>query len=283
MKLDIVRWGRDEIEFLVEGAPLPLLNAIRRYSLAKVPTYAIDEVMVIVNTSAMFDEILAHRLAMIPLRSEESLERQEVEIDICSRCSSSEEKPPAEICEKCYIHMTIEAEANSDEMTVYSGGIKSEDPYIKPVYSNIPIVVLAPGQRISLELKARLGRGLEHAKWSPATISVVRHAASVVIDESRCSMCGKCVEVCPKNVFGVDGGKIVVRDVYSCTLCRQCIYVCQPGALSVSIDENRNIVRIESSGSLNPETIVRKSATILLSELNAISELVKQWKLGEVR
>ncbi|MEM1841913.1 MAG: DNA-directed RNA polymerase subunit D, partial [Ignisphaera sp.] len=69
MELIVRKLDRERIEFLVEGAPLPLLNVIRRYSLAKVPTYAIDEVMIIVNTSAMFDEILAHRLGMIPLTS----------------------------------------------------------------------------------------------------------------------------------------------------------------------------------------------------------------------
>ncbi|MCS7110889.1 MAG: DNA-directed RNA polymerase subunit D [Ignisphaera sp.] len=281
MELNVLKWDRERIELMIEGVPLPLLNAIRRYSLAKVPTYAIDEVMVIVNTSAMFDEILAHRLSMIPLRSEESLDKQgDIEPDMCSRCGDSEEKPPAEVCEKCYIHMVLEAESSNGEVTVYSNNIKSEDPYVKPVYGNIPIVILAPGQKISLELRARIGRGLEHAKWSPATVAIVRHVPNISLDKSRCNMCGKCVEVCPKGVFKMDGGGIVINNLHSCIVCKQCVYTCPLKAIDITIDENKNIVRIESCGSLNPETIIRKSATILLNELKTIYELTKQWRLG---
>ncbi len=281
MELIVRKLDRERIEFLVEGAPLPLLNAIRRYSLAKVPTYAIDEVMIIVNTSAMFDEILAHRLGMIPLTSEEGLNRLgDIDPDLCSKCSEAEEKPSAEFCEKCYVHMILEVEAGNDEVTVYSSGIKSEDPYIRPAYDNIPIVILAPGQKISLELKARIGRGLEHAKWSPATVAVVRHVPNISIDGSLCNLCGKCIEVCPKKILKIDDSKVTVNNPYECIICWQCVHSCPLKAINIAIDENRNIVKIESSGSLNPETIVRKSAEILLNELEIISKSITGFKVG---
>jgi DNA-directed RNA polymerase subunit D len=273
MELVLREWNREQIELILDGAPLPLLNAIRRYSLAKVPIYAIDEVMIIVNTSAMFDEILAHRLGMVPLISEESLDRlMSIDPDICAKCSESTEKPSTEICEKCYVHMILEAEADNSEVTVYSGNIKSEDPYIKPAYDNIPIVILAPGQRI--------GRGLEHAKWSPSNVAIVRHIPNISIDKSLCNLCGKCIDVCPKKVLSMDNKEIVVNNIYECTICRQCVYSCPLKAINILIDENRNILRVESSGSLKPETIVRISAEILLNELNTISKFVEQWKVG---
>ncbi len=278
MELTLLKLDNERIEFLVEGIPLPLLNVIRRYSLAKVPTYAIDEVMVIVNTSAMFDEILAHRLGMIPLTSEDSLNKLgDVDLEVCSKCSESEEKPPAEICEKCYIHMLLEAEASNSEVTIYSSNIKSEDPYVRPVHDNIPIVILAPGQKISLELRARIGRGLEHAKWSPATVAIVRHVPNISINNSLCNLCGKCIEVCPKKVLKIDGGRLTIDNLYNCIICWQCVYSCPLKAIDIAIDEDKNIVRIESSGSLNPETIVRKSIEILLNELKTISKLIMQW------
>uniref|UniRef100_A0A7C5YVS5 DNA-directed RNA polymerase subunit Rpo3 n=1 Tax=Ignisphaera aggregans TaxID=334771 RepID=A0A7C5YVS5_9CREN len=281
MELVIREWNREQIELIADGVPLPLLNAIRRYSLAKVPIYAIDEVMIIVNTSAMFDEILAHRLGMVPLISEESLDRlMSIDPDICAKCSESTEKPSTEICEKCYVHMILEAEADNSEVTVYSGNIKSEDPYIKPAYDNIPIVILAPGQRISLELRARVGRGLEHAKWSPSNVAIVRHIPNISIDKSLCNLCGKCIDVCPKKVLSMGNKEVVVNNIYECTICRQCVYSCSLKAINILIDENRNILRIESSGSLKPETIVRISAEILLNELNTISKFVEQWKIG---
>jgi len=280
VNINVRRWSNEVIEIAISGMPLPLLNALRRYALAKVPTYAVDEVMVVINTSHMFDEMLAHRIAMIPLRSEEALERvKELDIDVCSKCGSdSEDKPPSDVCEKCYVHMFLEAVAEDSEYTVYSSDIKSEDEFVKPVYGNIPIVILSPGQRISLELRARVGRGIEHIKWSPATIAVTRYVADIKISEDLCNLCKKCIEVCPKNVLTVYQDRIQVKDKYECILCKQCMYACPTKAIDVSYRDNEYILVIESSGALEPETILRESIGILLNELEIISKSIDGWK-----
>ncbi len=280
MNINIRRWSNEVIEIAVSGVPLPLLNALRRYALAKVPTYAVDEVMIVINTSHMFDEMLAHRIAMIPLRSEEALERiKELDIDVCYKCGSdSEDKPPPNVCEKCYVHMFLEAAAEDSEYTVYSSSIKSEDKFVKPVYDTIPIVILSPGQRISLELRARVGRGIEHIKWSPATVAITRYVADIRIDENLCNLCRKCIEVCPKNILTVDQNRVQVKDIYGCILCKQCMYVCPTKAIDVSYRDNEYILVIESSGALEPETILRESIGILLNELEIISKSIDSWK-----
>jgi len=282
LNISVREWSNEAIELFVDEAPLPLLNAIRRYSLAKVPTYAIDEVTVVSNTSAMFDEILAHRLAMVPLRSEESIDKlSSIDVTTCEKCSlDSEEKPPKDVCEKCFVNMFIEVEAHDSEVTVYSRDIKSEDPYVKPVFDNIPIVILAPGQRIALEIRARIGRGLEHAKWSPATVAVNRNLANIEIDKNTCDVCGKCVEVCPKKVLYIDGSEVKIRNIFDCTICRQCVYVCPHKAIAVEGLKNKNILRIESSGSLEPETIVRLSLEILKQEISLIQKFIETLKKG---
>jgi len=280
VNINVRRWSNEVIEIAISSVPLPLLNALRRYALAKVPTYAVDEVMVVINTSHMFDEMLAHRIAMIPLRSEEVLERiKELDIDVCYKCGSdSEDKPPPDVCEKCYVHMFLEAAAEDSEYTVYSSDIKSEDEFVKPVYGNIPIVILSPGQRISLELRARVGRGIEHIKWSPATIAVTRYVADIRISEDLCNLCKKCIEVCPKNILTVYQNRIQVKDKYECILCKQCMYVCPTKAIDVSYRDNEYILVIESSGALEPETILRESIGILLNELEIISKSIDSWK-----
>jgi DNA-directed RNA polymerase subunit D len=57
--------------------------------------------------------------------------------------------------------------------TVLSNELSSEDDSIKPTSEQIPIVQLAPGQRIKIECYARLGRGTDHAKWNSANISTL--------------------------------------------------------------------------------------------------------------
>ncbi|MEM1542314.1 MAG: DNA-directed RNA polymerase subunit D [Ignisphaera sp.] len=282
MEMTLLEISNEALEIAVKDAPLPFLNAIRRYSLAKVPTYAIDEIMVVVNTSSMYDEILAHRLAMIPLTVEEVKDRiREIDPEVCEKCSSSpKEKAIEKECETCYIHMVLEAEAKESETTVYSGDIRSEDPLIKPVYNNIPIVILAPGQRISLELRARVGRGLEHAKWSPATIAVTRYVADIKIEKELCNLCRKCIELCPKNVFEMDKDKIKVINTYNCILCKQCLQNCPIKAITISRVDNNYVLRIESSGSMRPESIIIESVYILLNELNELERFVKSIKHG---
>lgn len=281
MELITIESSDDVLELVVKGIPLPFINVIRRYSLAKVPTYAIDEVMVIVNTSSMYDEILAHRLAMVPLLSEEVMGRiREIDPEICEKCSSmSREKSFDEECEKCYVHMTLEVEAE-EETTVYSSNLKSEDPLVRPAYGNIPLVILAPGQRISLEIRARIGRGLEHAKWSPATIAVTRYVADVKINKELCNLCRKCVEVCPKNVLELSNDSVKVVNNYNCILCKQCIHVCPTKAITIDHENDSYILRIESSGSLKPETIIKESINILLRELDELEKFLKNIRQG---
>lgn len=282
MEISLLEISNETLEIAVKDVPLPFLNAIRRYALAKVPTYAIDEIMVVVNTSSMYDEILAHRLAMIPLTVEEVRDRiREIDPEICEKCSSSSrEKAIEKECERCYVHMTLEAEAEESEITVYSGDIRSEDPLVKPVYNNIPILILAPGQRISLELRARIGRGLEHAKWSPATIAVTRYVANIKIEKELCNLCRKCIEVCPRGVFEIDKDRIKVINTYNCILCKQCLQNCPVKAITISHIDNSYILRIESSGSMKPESIVRESVYILLNELDKLERFVKSIKHG---
>jgi len=278
MEMTIKERSEEVIELEVKGIPLPYLNVIRRYALAKVPTYAIDEVMVVVNTSSMFDEILAHRLALIPLMAEEVIDKiRAIDPELCEKCSSTiSEEIDTSTCNECFVHMVLEAEATSEEITVYSGDIKSDNPNVVPVYKNIPIIILAPGQRIALEMKAKIGRGLEHAKWSPATVAITKYIADIKINKKLCNLCGRCVEICPRGTLKIENSELKIVDIYSCILCKQCAKACPNNAIDIGNVEDHYILRIESAGSLKPETIVREAVYILLNELNEFEKFIEK-------
>ena len=124
---------------------------------------AIDDVVVLENSSVLYDEILAHRLGMVPIKTD--LERY-VLPEKCD-CGS----PLG--CNKCRVLFVLEATGKEKVSTVYSGDLVSEDREIRPVSESIPIVKLAHGQTVKLEAYARLGRGKEHAKWQPCTVAVL--------------------------------------------------------------------------------------------------------------
>ncbi|MEM2076482.1 MAG: DNA-directed RNA polymerase subunit D, partial [Sulfolobales archaeon] len=73
--IEILEKSDVEITLILRGVPLEYVNAIRRAAIEEVPTMAIDYVVFYDNTSALSDEIISHRLAMIPLKSELALER----------------------------------------------------------------------------------------------------------------------------------------------------------------------------------------------------------------
>ncbi len=149
-KFRILEKRADSIKFIVEGIDVPFANALRRTILADVPTFAVDEVEFFENDSALFDEIIAHRIGLIPLTTPvERFSLDALELDDYT--------------------VTLSLEAEGPGM-VYSGDLKSSDEGVKPANPDIPIVKLAEGQRLTLNAYARLGRGKDHAKWQPGFV-----------------------------------------------------------------------------------------------------------------
>lgn len=131
-----------------------IVNAVRRIILDEVPTFAIEDVEVVANESPLYDEAVAHRLGLIPLKT-----------DLKSYNLKSACKCGGVGCALCEVKMAL---ASNEEGYVYSGAIKSDDPQITPVDKEIPITMLFPGKKMELNLKAVLGTGKEHSKWAPA-------------------------------------------------------------------------------------------------------------------
>ncbi|MCJ7761810.1 DNA-directed RNA polymerase subunit D, partial [Candidatus Bathyarchaeota archaeon] len=70
MEISTVKREGNTIRFMVSGVTPAFANALRRTVIAEVPTMAIDDVMILENTSVLFDEFLAHRLGLIPLTTD---------------------------------------------------------------------------------------------------------------------------------------------------------------------------------------------------------------------
>jgi len=112
-----------------------LANAIRRSAL-EIPVMAIDEVEIIKNDSALYDEIIAHRLGLVPIKTDKA--SKEVKFRL------------KEVGPKI----------------VYSTDIKpSVETELK-----LPIVLLDKEQELEVVCEARLGKGIQHIKYSPGLI-----------------------------------------------------------------------------------------------------------------
>ncbi len=153
----------DSVTLQLEGIDRSYANAVRRFCIAEVPAMAIDDVVILENSSVLYDEILAHRLGMIPIKTD--LERY----NLPEECDCG--NPLG--CHKCRVLFVLDAKGKEKVSTVNSGDLVSEDREIRPVSENIPLVKLAMGQSVKLEAYARLGKGKEHAKWQPCTVAVL--------------------------------------------------------------------------------------------------------------
>jgi len=161
--LDVISKDSEKISIKLKGVPVQYANALRRVCLNGVPVFAIDTVDIIENTSVLPDEGLAHRLGLIPLKTD--LKR----FNEPSKCDCQSESG----CSNCKVLLVLDSGEVEETKSVLSSELSSEDETVKPVSEKIPIITLAPGQKIKLECYARLGRGTEHAKWNSSNIATL--------------------------------------------------------------------------------------------------------------
>jgi len=257
---------------LIRGVDVPYMNALRRIVLSEVPSMAIDDVVIIENSSMLQDEAIAHRLGLVPLKTD--LESY----NLPEECPCKSEFG----CNLCRVTLTLDVEAKDGTKTVYSGDLKSENPSIVPVSDKIPIIKLAKEQKLRLEAYARLGKGKKHAKWQPVSMCAYKYYPKITISNRRCDGCGKCVEICPRNVLAKTDNKVEVRNLVACTMCMDCVEACpqNPKAIEVDREENTFIFGLESTSALPPETIMRHAIKLLDKELDEFDDQMKV-KKGE--
>ncbi len=161
--LEVISKDNQKISLKLKGVPLQYANALRRVCLNGVPVFAIDTVDIIENSSVLPDEGLAHRLGLIPIKTD--LNR----FNEPSKCDCHSESG----CSNCKVMLVLDSGDSDVTRTILSEELSSEDESISPISTKIPIVELAPGQRVKVECYARLGRGTEHAKWNSANTSIL--------------------------------------------------------------------------------------------------------------
>jgi len=258
MEIDIKKQTENELLFIVDGVDVPFINAIRRICMMEIPKMAIENVDIIRNDSTLFDEVLAHRLGLIPITSDTASKS----IIFASECDCGGH------CPKCSATFILKEKGPK---VVYSKDLKPEDPDIKPVYDSIPILRLKKNEEVELAAIAQLGLGLEHAKWEPTTACAYKYYPKITVDDN-CDSCGKCAEECPRGVLELKKDKITVVDAENCSMCGTCMRICPTGAIDIGGEEGKFIFRIETDGSLSPEEILTKACDVLSEKSERIIE-----------
>lgn len=268
MKLEILEANENVMRFVLSGVTPAFANALRRTMLNGIPTLAIEKVIFHQNTSSLYDEILAHRLGLIPIRFEPG------RFNLKGEC-----KCKGKGCSNCEARFYFDSKEARKErglkqdapLKVYSGDLKSLTEGAEILAKEIPIVELYEGQQLKFEAIAILGYGSEHAKWQASNTSF-RPVPTIKISPTKCDGCGACVMACPRGVLEQKGKGVRVVNLENCNLCRACIDVCQKGAIELMPSSTDFLFTIETTSGLTPREILK----LAIEELDRRAEEVRK-------
>ena len=214
-----------------------LANAIRR-SVYLIPVAAIDEVEISKNDSALYDETVAHRIGLIPIK----------------QGSKKEGK--------------LKLKSNKEGL-VYSGEMEGD---VKIVYDKIPITLLNKGQEIELKATTKLGTGSEHSKFLPG-LFVYRRALEISLDKD---IAEKIKQINPEIEINIKGNKAIIQDNREREITDVCEGLSEKEGKDVEIKPMKDLViSIESFGQINVKDIFNKSVEVLKKELEEFAKKIK--------
>lgn len=259
MKLTTL-YNQDNILALrAEDIEASYINTLRRYMSSRVPTIAIDFVEFKDNSGILYDEMVAHRMGMIPLTTDSETYRLPQE---------QWDEPTGNPREE--VELTLSVSAGKQEVVVKAKDFKSKDAKIQPVHPEMPITKLIKGQAIECVAYARMGTGEEHAKWSPGHIWYRAYPHITIEKQPKNPQ-----EVADKypGVFEVKKDKLsVAKDAayhYPDT-------EMDVEEISVEFNDNDYILIIESWGQLEPMTILKQAVTAYNDQLDEFNDLLEE-------
>jgi DNA-directed RNA polymerase subunit D len=240
--------SKENIKMIISDTTASFANTLRRACSFEVPVLAIEDVYFTKNNSALYDEIIAHRMGLIPLKTDlKTYENQE-----SCKCKGAG-------CARCQVKLTLDIKGPTK---VYAKDLKSTDPQVKPIYPNMLIVELLEGQEIQFEAVAILGTGKVHAKWSAGHSYYQRYPKISIGSGAKVK---EGIAKCPKNVF--KNGK--VANITNCDLCRSCQEYSE-NSIKVDGEDTKYIFTLESWGQLTGKEVFAQATKIIQKKLSDI-------------
>jgi DNA-directed RNA polymerase subunit D len=240
------------------------VNSLRRIMLAYLPKLAVNDVIIYDNTSALFDEIIAHRVGLIPIPTDLSL------LSFRDECTCK-----GKGCPNCTVRYTLSKEG---EGTVYSGDLQPEEKSWAIKEDKIPIVKLYGDQRLILEVEAVLGKGRDHAKWQSVIAPSYRMDPIISYDKKRTDELKSFLNKLPKDVAEMKGDKIIIKHLEKIPVFESYIEREKIDFITIKRDPTKVTFSFETDGSLTAKDALVESAKILQDKYQEFGKLLKNLK-----
>lgn len=255
MKLKLLNKKKEKLSFEIDGATPAYVNTLRRIFMSEVPTMAISEVEFRQNTSALYDEMIAHRLGLLAIKTD----------------LKSYNIPKEGDEESAATHLKLTLKATGPKM-VMASDLKSKDSKVVPIYGDTPIVKLIKDQELELIATAHLGYGKDHSKWNTGLV-FYHYKPKIKVNNKNVDK--ESLKKFPPQVIKkdqIDADKINTGELIdACTGVDDSI---------VKIEYNNPasefIFTIESWGQLTPQEIVEEGINQYNSQLDDFAKLLKK-------
>ncbi len=264
MQIEIVEMEDTRAKFILKNSSPAMANALRRTMLQDIPKMAIDKVDFHLgpimqddkeyeSVTSLFDEIIAHRLGLVPVPTTDQFTFQKD----CS-CGGVG-------CPGCSIMYSLNKVGPG---TVLSGDLLPlGDSTLKVKDEFIPIVELTDSQAVLIYATAVMGTAKQHVKWQAAFGVGYSYMPVIEIDAAKAAdsdVRDYAVKTYP-GLFKAEDGKLVVDDIYRASRYGKAIQqdpVLQD-VVSIDWDDSNFIFKFETDGSLTAQQVLDKAVEIL--------------------
>ena len=263
MKIKVLEAKDESMRFLLEDTAPAFANALRRVLLSDVPKMAIEDVEFHLgpiraedgkeyeSVSPLFDEMIAHRLGLVPVPTDLALYNPR---ETCPSCHG-------EGCPNCTIIYSLNKRGPG---TVTSGDLEPiGDAKLRPRDPNIPIVKLGEGQAMLIYATAVLGSGKDHAKWQPTHGVGYRYDPVLKAGNKSLDALDPAVPYCTSHMESSSGEEQTVELPADCKVCRRFIEQYKVESVKVGSDPTRIVMSFETDGSLSSKDVLVAGLDIL--------------------
>ncbi len=258
MDLKVIKKEKEKTILSISGINAAIANAIRRYVLEQVPTLAIEEVEMSRNDSALYDEMIALRLGLVPLTT-----------DLKSYNQKEECKCKGAGCASCQLVFTFKGKGPGP---VYAEAIETKDPKVKPAIPKLPIVKLLKDQEVKAEGVIILSNGKSHTKFSPGLVTYRGYPS---VKAGKHANVKKAVEECEGAVVAKGSG-LEIKDITQWNEAYE--EICEKNGLEVEYSEEEFIFTAEAWGQLSVKEMLVQAMKIFDEKLEEFGKLIKKLK-----
>ena len=264
MKVEVKELKSKKAILKIEDIQIYFVNSLRRVMLSDLPKLAVDNVVIYDNTSALFDEIISHRLGLVPIPTDLSL------LSFRDECVCK-----GKGCPNCTVRYTLSKEG---EGTVFSGDLQPAEKSWAITEDKIPIAKLYGDQRLILEVEAILGRGRDHAKWQAVQAPGYRMETTIDFDKNKVDELKTFIDKLPDDLVEIKDNKLELKDIKSLPILESYIDSEKINFIKINKDPTKVIFSFETDGSFSAKDALLESAKILEDKYTEFGKLLKDLK-----